>query len=554
VYANHQTSAQSDGQVEDRVVVIEKESKLDLPQANRNFEKAITLPTNPSPKQQSYTPNEVLIEVPKVSSKVKVPQLNDELLDKLYGNYIKAGLGNYGTTNLEGYFSLKRSEKYQASVLVNHLASANGSVKSERVDNFSRNSLNSVGANFQYFLPKSTLETSINWARQRINYYGYNTDTLDKSPNLPQSLLDNVKQVYQTLEITGGISNEQPNEKFNYKIKSHLFHFSDRFKANETELYINSSMKYELSKNDGLAAYFTFSNAHRKDSSSINRILMNIKPLYFFNWDIYTFKVGANVAFNNDTLSNMNKIHFYPVLYAQANIEPQKLIAFVSLDGEMKKNTLRTFVSENPFIGSNQLLSHTNKSLELHAGIRGLLANKFDYSVKTGYCNFKNLYFFNNDFKNDSSRFEIIYSPQNVGLLYFNSNLSYHFNTKFKAGIDLQLNHYAISSKDTLLKTVLHRPTSLLTMYATYNLGNKIYFNLNFYYIGGIKALRLENLKPVEVSLNPAVDISAQVKYKVSETFNAYLELNNVLNNKYQTYQNYISQGINMMLGLSYSF
>ncbi|TAH27505.1 MAG: hypothetical protein EAZ07_01120 [Cytophagales bacterium] len=550
---NSIVNAQSGGQVEERVVVIEKESKIDLPNANRNYEKISTLPVSPKPLAQSYSFEDINITLPKVNTKIKVPTLPSEALTKLYPYFVKAGFGNYGTSFLEGFINNKRSDKLNYGLHFYHMASANGAVKTDLVKNFSRNSSNLVNGHIQYFTKKNTINAEMGFARTRFNYYGLNTSVLDTLIPLNKFNKETIKQVYNTFEIGTSIENTNKTDPLDYKLGLKFYNFNDFYKASENEIVAQATTSYDLSNKDGININAELSNSTRKDSSSINRTFFILKPKYWLNYGVFSGKVGFNIAYTNDTISAFNKLHFYPSFHGEAMLKEQSLIVFAGLDGEMQKNTWRSFAKENPYIGNNTLLYHTNKALELYGGAKGSLMQRLNYQVKLGYANYKNLYLYNNSI-NDSSRFSVFYSPANSSIVNFTTDLSYELQKRWNIGVEAQFFGYTIGSSDSLKIGAWHRPTSKINCYSTYNLNNKIYFNFNFYYIGGIKARQfsVENSKDIE--LPSIIDLSLKVEYKVSNSFSAFIELNNLLNKKYQLYQYYPSLGANFLIGLTYSF
>src|SRR5688500_2326453 len=98
------------GNIEDKVVIIEKEAKLELPVASRNYQKIIIESPKFQNKFQDYAYSDVNFELPRLPAKIKVPTIPPDPLTKLYGNYVKAGFGNYTTPYLEAFVNSKRSE------------------------------------------------------------------------------------------------------------------------------------------------------------------------------------------------------------------------------------------------------------------------------------------------------------------------------------------------------------------------------------------------------------------------------------------------------------
>jgi hypothetical protein len=256
---------------------------------------------------------------------------------------------------------------------------------------------------------------------------------------------------------------------------------------------------------------------------------------------------GFNVAYSNDTVSADSKFHLYPRINAEYKLLENKVIAFAGLDGDMQKNTLRTFSRENPFLGSDVVLFHTNKTFDLYGGIKGGLKGGVSYKIKIGTANYKNLYFFNNGFV-DTSRFTILYNKNTVNLLSINGELGYEMNNRFRLG--MAAGYFGYTMNDSL--SAWHRPSFTGSILATYNLNQKVYFNADFYYIGGLKGKNY--VSGQEITLKGIADLSLKMDYLFSKSFSAFVEVNNILSQRYQQYLYYPVKGINVLAGLTYSF
>jgi len=106
--------------------------------------------------------------------------------------------------------------------------------------------------------------------------------------------------------------------------------------------------------------------------------------------------------------------------------------------------------------------------------------------------------------------------------------------------------------KTDVLAKAWHRPAFQSSLGVQYNLKRKIYFNAEMYYLSGIQGLNLES--NTTVKLKDIVDLSLKSEYRFSSSFSAFLELNNILSQKYQRYLYYQVKGINVLAGLTYSF
>ena len=515
-------------------VTIEKNAKIELGTANRNFEKINNIQPSQPHKPLDYTAQEVELVLPKLDTKVKVAPLKDGTLSKLYGDYVKVGFGNYVTPYLEAFTNNKRNEKYTYGAHVKHFSSQNGPVKNSGL---SENMAEVYGR----YIGKSTiLRGSAGYQRNRYNFYGYN-HALDAGG-------DTLKQVFNTFVISAGIENKNKQDKFNYNTDLNYYNFSTFTKAQESELLWNYKTDYWLDIDKQILVDGGLSISKRTDSSTINRTLFTIKPaLQYKVSDKLTLIGGFNVAYANDTVKNYPKLHLYPRINAEYKLFDTRLIVFGGLDGEMQKNTLRTLSKENPYLNSNVALSHTNKTSDFYAGIKGGLKGGITYKLKISDANYKYLYFFNNAFS-DTSKFDVLYDKGNVNVFNLNGEIGYELSNKFRLAVAGAYYKYTMSQ----LQQAWQRPTSTVSILATYNLNQKVYFNADFYYIGGLRGKNF--VTGQEVKLNGINDLNLKIDYLFSKQFSAFIEANNIFGKKYQRYLYYSNKGINVLAGLTYSF
>ena len=86
-----------EGEIEDAEVVIEKDRQIELPPASRSYEKVAPLPLQIDRSEQSYNYERVPFQSTQFAPNIRVLTIKEQPLPKLYGNYIKAGIGNFGT-------------------------------------------------------------------------------------------------------------------------------------------------------------------------------------------------------------------------------------------------------------------------------------------------------------------------------------------------------------------------------------------------------------------------------------------------------------------------
>ena len=161
------------------------------------------------------------------------------------------------------------------------------------------------------------------------------------------------------------------------------------------------------------------------------------------------------------------------------------------------------------------------------------------------YKSYGNQYFFTNS-ETDSSQFTVLYDK--AGVFSLDGGLFYDLNSAWRISANMLYNSW----KTDVQAEAWHRPTFQSSIGIQYNLQRKIYFNAEMYYISGIQGINLESKQVVK--LNDIADLSLKTEYRFSNTFSAFLELNNILSQKYQRYLYYQVKGINVLAGLTYSF
>jgi hypothetical protein len=97
-----------------------------------------------------------------------------------------------------------------------------------------------------------------------------------------------------------------------------------------------------------------------------------------------------------------------------------------------------------------------------------------------------------------------------------------------------------------------HKPGYRVTFGASYNLYRKLIFNLGMIAQGNAKAFDFETDKVVK--LDPAFDLNFRSEYLVSEKFSAFVDLNNIVSNKYSIFLNYPVRGFQALVGVTLKF
>ncbi|HSY62808.1 MAG TPA: hypothetical protein VK796_13080, partial [Cytophaga sp.] len=494
--------AQTDGIIPPTVIVNDEKAKLDLVPANRFFEQNQDVQPTIDPKPQEYDTKDYSINAPRFDAKVKIPTMPVDSIAPILANYAKLGAGNYGTVLGEVYLTNKRSNTLSYGAHVKHLSSSKGSL------------MNSGNGHdlFEFFGSKygkvNSWNGHVSYSNDRYRYYGLpQVDSLNNK--------DSIRQTYQLFHAGIRTNKIAVGDKFTYNTGIDLYYLTTKRKANEMELMWNGKGTYKLNEIRSASVEASISNANRADSSTINRFLLMIKPTYKLieeNWDL---TVGASVYYSTDTLKGSNGLHLYPAIHGNYNILPGKVTLFAGIGGGMDKNTYRTLVQQNPYLGSNVPLHQTSRKLDLYVGSSGNIDNHVSYKVLMSYKSYGNQYFLTNS-KSDSSQFTALYDK--AGVFSFDGGLFYDLHSDWRISANILYNAW----KTDLLAQAWHRPSFQSSIGIQYNLKRKIYFNAEMYYISGIQGMNLESNHAVKLS--DITDLSLKSEYRFSNSFSAFLE------------------------------
>jgi hypothetical protein len=446
---------------------------------------------------------------------------------------LSAGYGNYASPYLEAYFNSKRNKNqfygahfYHHSFGNGPVGNANSASGTTEMNLFGKAMSNSVVAS-----------GTIAYENRSTYFYGYQPG---KEPQR-----DAIAQHYTTVSLGAGIENAKPAD-VNYSLQGSYSHLSDRYRAQETELGLSFKGVYKISEDSRFNLNSDYTLIDRKDSlpGLKPRNLFRIKPAYQFTpFERLWLTLGANMAYENDTIGTNKSFHVYPHVRADYDLS-ESVMAYAVLSGDIDKVSLHTLTRENLWVNSNVDIFHTNRSVELISGLKGNLSKKVAFGAGVSMANLKNLYFYQNA-ENDRAKFDLIYDRANTQRLNLFAELGYHYGETVKMVVRWDYFHYATTY-------VPYRPTYRLAFNSSYSLYSKLLFNVDFIAQGGIKAFDAQAKKTV--TLDPALDLNARVDYFVSKRISAFLKFNNMMSSNYQVYLYYPVRGFQVMGGVTWSF
>jgi hypothetical protein len=524
---------EKESELEGVEIEIVKDREIVLPKANRNFEKIPPTTFAQGEDGLEYFFNTIRFPLPLLDIRMRPLRVKDAALEKTYGNYVRGGLGNFGTTYLEAYLNSKRDRNYSYGTHINWFNQSRGAVR----DKDSGSGLVEVDLFGKYFTQNITYSASAGMSRQSVKFYG-----------VPEPIEEVDKQVYQSLYLKGGMTNTNPSDIIQYAAGLRVNLLNDDYDARETEL--EADLKTSVDISDQVIFYLNsdLSLIGRKGDTfdSNGRTLFRVSPAVGFEYEGFRIRAGMNAVFENDTLSGFDKLHVYPDAMASYTFNEQ-IDLYAGITGDIVKNTLRTMSNENAFIGPDQPIYHSNKTFSLYGGIKGKLSPELGFEAGFSASNYKNMHFFLNDTTREQE-FDIIYDRGNTALVNIHGSLGYSRSDEWS--VHVRGDYWGYGTSD--IGEAWHRPNYKLTATAFYNLFDKIRLNGEFYTTGGIKSYDFTTDQVV--NLKTAFDLNLLAEYLFSSQVSAFVQLNNIFSREYELYYRYPVRGFQFMVGASYSF
>ncbi|MCD4695058.1 MAG: hypothetical protein K8S16_02360, partial [Bacteroidales bacterium] len=502
-----------------------------------------------------YAPLSKEFKYTSVLEPITAAKIQGESVSKLYKNYVRAGFGNYATPYIEFFANKLRSKKSAFGVHIRHLSSA-GKIKDYAFPGNSNTKFKAFG---KKFFNKHTFTSDVYYNRKGVHYYGYKPDEF---PRLDLSKKD-IKQAYNRVGVHTLLeSNYTSDRKVDHYLGASYYYLFDKFESTEHNIRFDAGINKQME-------FFSFSETEKlgietgvdyylnNDSLvSHNSGIIKVLPFYTLAFDQYFFKAGINTSIQADSNSSVN---IYPVLRAEVKVVEDYLITYAGLTGELKNNSYGALTGENPFISPIIEKRFTNNKISQYGGVKGRIAKSFDYNLSFVNSTVDDMPLFINDTVSAlgdglNNQFTVVYD--NVKHTLVLAEFGFHYKDKFNAMLRGKYNSYFLDNEDE----AWHKPKLELSLHADYSMQDKILIKADLFSRSKMYAKLFsvnETTGETEVvaeELAAMIDLNLGFEYRYSKVLSGFLNLNNILGQRYEHWYNYPSYRFNFLLGVSYSF
>jgi len=486
--------------------------------------------------------------------------------DKNLGfGYLKLGAGVYNTTYGEFFFNNPKSQNGTFGLHFRHLASQ-GTIKLSEGDlvdaPYSQNNGEIFGSRV---IGGSTLSARVSYQRDVVRFYGY-PDTIPFNISSLQASAPyfGSRQQFQKTEIQVGLkSNEGLRSIFNYKSGIRYHYFDTKTGQQENAGGFFADFDYEFDKFRG----FIESSF---DHFTTNGISLSQNPPG--NKQSSWLKISPSVLFSGDNWSLQGGVNFYSVadnqggniskLYPKINfnfIPVEKIMTlYAGVDGYLQNCNYSTIAYENNWVDPKHNVINADHQYILFGGLKGKITSQISYNVGAKYSSVKDMHFYvlrSTNFPSPfiyNNAFDLIYD--NAGILNMSAEISYvngkDYFLLFKG------NYYNYTLEN--LEFAPHLPNFTIDATAGFRIIDKLTGFSDIVVTGQRKALiqysplAVPNMEAV--TLNTVLRINLGAEYTLHDNFKIFGRIDNLLNQHYDQWLGYTSQGLRLIAGITYSF
>jgi hypothetical protein len=444
-------------------------------------------------------------------------------------NYIKAGIGNihlpYVQAGLsfgdrknsffnvfaEGYSS-KGNLAYQENNLFD--ATVSGTIKA--ADNLEWNG-------------------SLGFRGEGYYLYGFQPDTL-------QFAKSQLLQQFLTFDGRIGLRNTVPTAyglTYNPNIRITAFGENSTPRASEADMVVNLPLQKTLNENFDIDLGFTADITHYSfNGLNINNNLFLVSPAVIYHSDNLALHLEMTPSWDQTAF------HLLPNFRADYTTDDKKFTLFASLDGYYDKGSFKRFAAINPWLFEPTNLLNTRVT-EFFGGFKGSLTEHISYLAKVGFSESRNMPLFLND-SLDGKNFQIVYEDK-LETFSVHGELSYQQGENFNVTAALTLNNFHTSSQEKAWGLL---PTEFTTSFR-WQIIKDLWLKADLWAFEGAY---FRNIYNVVASGNGGFDVNAGMELKLTRQLNLWLQMNNLVNDKYQRWNQYSVYGFNILVGATFAF
>ncbi len=487
-------------------------------------------------QRQNYTVPPRPLSVTYDAPKLRPIGLKTVKVEDAYNGYAKLGGGVPSSVYGEAGYYYRSGDKFDGKVWFrHHNQSAAHSIENQKF--FNNDAL--ISANI--YLPKNlAVEGKIGYQYNRVHYYGYDHDSVQYSD-------ERTRQDFRTLDVGARLYNsERTTGDINFSVAPSLYVLHDFYSDQETGFNLNlTASKWFAEKHPlSLTIRTDMTNFNDTVTQRLNNIYL--QPSFTYHADFFKVKVGANFASNRDVFS------IFPDVEVTLRVFGDGIQLFGGVSGDLRKNTYRSISQYNPFISIRGTKLRNTRYDNYYGGIKGDLG-WLSYTAQAMYAKASDLALYQTVFvgqgldKPSITKFRVLYDTVRI--------------TNLQGTIKL-VPFPALTISGTLSQNIFFDPAHQAQVWGLPTTeGN---FSALYSILEGKANLRgsvhiadgiwFKDPEGIAREGNVLADLSVGGSYYFTKNIGAFLDVNNILNNRRERWYQYPTFGTNFLVGITARF
>ncbi len=445
--------------------------------------------------------------------------------------YIKLGAGNFSSVLGEAGFSFGDG-KHSITNVRGNFTTATGHLPAQQTARWGIDVVSVFNTN------NNNEWTTHPYYKSNTQYqYGYLPATLNYAK---ETLL----QKFNTVGIDVGLQNKTANSfGITYHPQINFIRFSDSHESKENELIIKAPINKAFGKvyslDLDLGADLSTTNIPMiPNSLDIKNNLFYVNPSIQFKTPNVKIIAGIRPSWDDQVYSTLPNITIEGKVADALSLEAGWV-------GYYQKNTMRSLSNFNPWIGALSGLKNTLIK-EQYAGIKGATGDHLTYQARVSFQQLSNQPLFINSTP-DGKTFNVLFEPD-MKALKLHGELAYTVQENISVMAGVTYTQYSSLS-------VNQKAWGLLPLETTGSVKWKILKDLQLkadVFLWDGSAYRDSTLQAKK--LGAVADLNFGAEFSVMPKLNIWLQMNNLLNNTYQRWNQYPVLGTQVLAGVVYSF
>ena len=447
-----------------------------------------------------------------------------------WGNesYIKLGYGNFKTPLIQAGVSFGDGKNVGLNIYAKH-TSSKGDIPYQEYSNSE--------ADLNAFLKSAkNLQWNVRFGgqQQSFNKYGFQPITMV----FPE---DSIQVKYQTWRGRVNFHNiKRTDLGLSYSPELKIEAFNDQFNNSESNTYLNLPLQKTLGNEVevDVAATANLSRYKPNNKDGIANNYFYVSPSVLFKRENIDVSAGIRPSWDN---GNFKLLPNFLVEFKTANYPFSFQVGWTAY---LRNSGFQYQAGLNPWILPPQTVNNT-KVEERYLGLKGSIADHFNFSAKASMNFFTNQPLFVNDTASGKSFTAV--NESELRVFSIGGELGYTVGEKFSLISNLSLNGFDL--KDQAKAWGLLPLEWKTTMRA--EVLKDLYINSSLYIFDGPWSRTKQNKTN---NLPMASDLSAGLEFKVYKNIKLWMQFNNIFNKEYQRWNQYPVYGFNFLGGVVFSF